>query len=183
VQRFARAVELGLDVGEVAEEVFVRVVGLGLEGEGESGVGVIDEGFLGAVALRFEVVDRFLEEEFLEADFDLLGSQDAPGLSGELGDEELLVGGLGGEVVFEALLEGLEVGFVFEGQEGEFRGEAVLDGVETGLDFAGRGAGSGGVLRILLTCGSLGCGWGSEHVARVAWGFRERSHLGGWRLG
>ena len=48
-------------------------------------------------------MDDLFEEHFLEADFDLLGAEDAPGVGGELLGEEALVGGLGGEVGFKAL--------------------------------------------------------------------------------
>ena len=168
------AVELGLDLAGVAEEIAEGVVvgigGEGLQGEGETGVGIFGKGLLGGVALAVKVVDDLLEEEFLEADFDLLGTQDAPGVGGELGDEELLVGALGGEVLGEAGLEGLELGGVFKGEDGELGGEAVLEGVEAGFGFAGRGAGAGGLLRILLTCGALSVGEGSRHGSRVAWG-------------
>ena len=47
-------------------------------------------------------MDNLFEEHFLEADFDLLGAEDAPGVGGELLGEEALVGGLGGEIGFEA---------------------------------------------------------------------------------
>ena len=94
-----------MDLAGVAEEVAVEVVvGValrGLKGEGEAGVGVFAHGFAGAVALFFEVVDDLFEEHFLEADFDLLRTENAPGVGGELLGEEALVGGLGGEVGFE----------------------------------------------------------------------------------
>ena len=99
--------EVGLDLVGVAEQIAIEmVVGiafLGLQGEGETGVGVFAHGFFGAVALFFEVIDDFLEEHFLNANFDLLGPQDAPGMGGELVGEEFLVGVLGGEVGFEAV--------------------------------------------------------------------------------
>ena len=81
-----------------------------------------------------------------------------------------MVGVLGGEVGDEAVAEGLEVFGAFEGEDGELGGEAVLDGVETGFGFTGGGAGAGGFLRILLTCGLLSCGEGPGHAYRVAWG-------------
>ena len=71
-----------------------------------------------------------------------------------MGDEEL-VGVSGGEVLFEAVFEGLVVGGAFEGEDGEFGGEAVLDGIETGFGFAVGSARSGGVLRVLLAGGAL----------------------------
>jgi len=126
--------ELGLNFAgiaeEIAQEMVLGVVFEGLEGEGESGVGVLSESFGGVVAFGFEVVDGLLQEEFLEADFDLLGAEDAPGVGGELGSEETLVGGLGGEVAFEAGLEGLEFGGVLEGEDGKLGGEAMAEGVE-----------------------------------------------------
>ena len=99
--------EVGLDLAGVAEqiamEMVVGIVFLGLQGEGEAGVGVFGESFLGVVALGFEIVDDLFEEELLEADLDLLGAEDAPGVGGELVGEEFLVGILGGEVGFEAV--------------------------------------------------------------------------------
>ncbi len=95
----------------------------GLEGEGEAGVGVFGEGFSGVEALAMEVGDDFLEEDLLEADLHLLGAEDAPSVGGELGDEEGLVGVLGGEVTEEAALEVGEVAGTFEGEDGEFGGE------------------------------------------------------------
>ena len=91
-------------------------------------------------------------------------------MGGELVGEEFLVGVLGGEVGFEAVFESGEVFGAFEGEDGKFGGEAVFDGVETGLGFAGFRTGSGGLLRILLTCGELSCGEGPGHGFRVAWG-------------
>ena len=44
-------------------------------------------------------------------------------------------------------------------------------GVEAGFGFAGFRAGSGGVLRILLTCGALGFGDGPWHGSILAWGW------------
>ena len=180
------AVEVGLDLAgvakEVAEEVVVGVSGIGLEGEGKAGVGAFGEGILGVEALTLEVVDEFLEEDLLEADFDLLGAEDAPGVGGELGDEEGLVGVLGGEIVEEAVFEDGEVGGGFEGEDGEFGGEAVGDGVEAGFGFTGGGARAGGPLRILLTGGFLSGGEGSWHESRVAWRFGVRSRLGGGGL-
>ena len=84
--------------------------------------------------------------------------------------EEFLVGVLGGEVSFEALFESSEVFGAFEGKNGKFGGEAVFDSVETGFGFTGFRPGSGGLLRILLTCGELSCGEGPWHGIRVAWG-------------
>ena len=150
---------------------------LGLEGEGEPGVGVLLEGFVGRVALGLEFVDGLLEQHLLEADFDLLGAEDAPGVGGELAGEEFLVGVAGSEVGFEAVLEGLEIGFILEGREGKLGGEAVLVGIEPGFGFAGCGAGSGGFLRILLTCGTLCFGDRTGHEVRVAWGIWVRR---GW---
>ena len=104
------AVEGRLDVAQVAKEiageVVLRVVDEGEKGEGEPGVGVFFHGLFGVVALLVEVLDDLLEGEFVEADLDLLGAHETPGLGGELGDEEGLVGGLGSEVFEEALLEG-----------------------------------------------------------------------------
>ena len=88
---------------EVAMEMVVGIVFLGLQSEGEAGVGVFAHGFVSMVALFFEAMDDLFEEHFLEADFDLLGAEDAPGVGGELLGEEFLVGGLRGEVGFEAL--------------------------------------------------------------------------------
>ena len=65
----------------------------------------------------------------------------------------------------------MEVFGVFEGEDGELGGEAVFDGVETGFGFTGGGTRSGGVLRILLTCGALCFGDGHWHASSVAWGF------------
>ena len=97
--------EVGLDLAGVAEEVAVKVVmGIArfwLQGEGEAGVGVVAHGFVSVISLFFEAMDNLFEEHFLEADFDLLGAEDAPGVGGELLGEEALVGGLGGEVGFE----------------------------------------------------------------------------------
>jgi len=152
----------------------------GVEGKGEAGVGVFGEGLLGVVALEVKVVDDLLKEDFLQANFDLLGSQDTPSVGGELGDEEGLVGGLRGEVVEEALFEGFEFGGVFEREDGEFGGEAMLDGVQTGVGFAGGGAGAGGFFGILLTCLALGFGDGSRHEIRVTWGFSVGRICGGW---
>ena len=99
--------EVGLDLSGVAEEVAVEVVvGIALfwlKGEREAGVGVFAHGLVSVVALFFEVMDDLFEEHFLEADFDLLGAEDAPGVGGELLGEEFLVGGLRGEVGFEAV--------------------------------------------------------------------------------
>ena len=166
--------EVGLDLAGVAEEVAEGVVlgvaGEGLEGDGESGVGIFGEGFFGVETLGVEVVDDLLEGEFLEADFDVLGAEDAPGVGGELGDEEGLVGVLGGEVLEEAVAEGGEFLGFFEGEEGEFGREAVLDGVEAGLVLTLGGAGAGGALGILLTGGALLFGDGAGHAFRVAWG-------------
>ena len=96
-----------MDLPGVAEEVAVEVVvGIALfwlEGESEAGVRVFAQGFVSAVALFFEAMDDLFEEHFLEADFDLLGAEDAPRVGGELLGEEFLVGGLRGEVGFEAL--------------------------------------------------------------------------------
>ena len=68
--------EVGLDLALVAEEVAVEmVVGIvfwGLEGEGESSVGVFFERLVGAVAAGFQIVNGLLEQELLEADFHLL---------------------------------------------------------------------------------------------------------------
>ena len=78
--------EVGLNLAGVAEEVEVEVVfGVvfgGLEGEGESGVGVVFHGLGGVVALLVELVDDLFEEKFLHADFDLLRAEDAPGVGG-----------------------------------------------------------------------------------------------------
>ena len=57
---------------EVAMEMVVGIVFLGLQGEGEAGVGVFAHSFFGAVALFFKVGYDLLEEHFLKADFDLL---------------------------------------------------------------------------------------------------------------
>lgn len=111
-------------------EVVVGIGGGGLEGEGESTIGVFVKGLVGLVAGGFEVMDDLLQEEALHADFNLLGTENAPGVGGELGGEEFLVGGAGGEVGFEAGFEGLEVFGGFEGEEGELGGEAVFEGVE-----------------------------------------------------
>ena len=96
-----------MDLSGVAEEVAVEVVvGIALfwlEGECEAGVGVFAHGLVCVIALFFKVMDDLFEEHFLEADFDLLGAEDAPGVGGELLGEEFLVGGLRGEVGFEAL--------------------------------------------------------------------------------
>ena len=105
---------------EVAQQVVVGVGGL--EREGETSVGVLGESLGGVVALLGEVGDDFLEKDFLEADFDLLGAEDAPGVGGELGDEEGLVGGLGGEVGEETGFELVELGLAFEGEDGELGG-------------------------------------------------------------
>ena len=166
--------EVGLDLAHVAEKVAEGVAFAfeGLEGEGESGVGVLLEGFFGVVALLVEVVDDLFEGEFLVADFHLLGAHDAPGVGGELGDEEGLVGALGSEVLEEAGFEGFEVFGGFEREDGEFGGEAVLDGVESGFVFAFGGLRTGGLLRILLTCGALCFGDGAGHglsLARRFW--------------
>ena len=111
----------------------------------------------------------------------MLGSQNAPGVGGELGGEEALVGVLRGEVGGEAVAEGLEVFGAFEGEDGELGGEAVHDGVEAGFGFTGGGAGAGGFLRILLTCGLLGWGEGPGHGYRVEWGFWDWRKWGdGW---
>ncbi len=91
-------------------------------------------------------------------------------MGGELAGEEFLVGVLGGEVGFEAIGKGGEVFGAFEGEDGKFGGEAVFDGIETGFGFTGFCTGSGGVLRILLTCGELSGGEGPGHGFRVAWG-------------
>ena len=101
----------------------------------------------------------------------MLGPEDAPGLGGELGGEELLVRVAGGEVLEEAVAELGEVGFAFEGEEGEFGGESVFDGVEAGVEFAGGGAGAGGVLGVALVGESLFVGDGSGHALMVAWGW------------
>jgi len=170
----AGAVEGGLDVARVAEvvaeEVIVGIAGVGLEGEGEAGVGIFGEGFARGVASSFEIVDDFLEEHFLEADFDLLGADGAPGVGGELGDQVALVSGLGGEVLKKAIAESFEVGGGFEGEDGEFGGEPVGDGVEAGIGFAGGGPGAGGFLGVALVGGALRFGDGSWHGFRVAWG-------------
>ena len=150
-------------------KVVVGVAFEGLEGEGESGVGIFFQGLGGGVSFGFEVVDGLFEEELVEADFDLLRAEDAPGVGGELVGEERLVSILGGEVGGEAFFEGLEVGGAFEGKDGEHGGEAVLESVELGFGFAGFGAGSGGLLRILLTCGALCGGDGAWHGFRVSW--------------
>ena len=96
--------------------------------------------------------------------------------------EELLVRVLGGEVSFEAVFESGEVFGAFEGEDGKFGGEAVFDGVETGFGFTGFRTGSGGLLRILLTCGELSCGEGPGHGFRVAWGCLA-GRMWGVRLG
>ena len=57
---------------QIAMEMVVGIVFLGLQSEGEAGVGVFAHGFFGAVALFFEVGYDLLEEHFLKADFDLL---------------------------------------------------------------------------------------------------------------
>ncbi len=127
------AVELGVDVGGVTEEIAVEVIvgigGGGLEGESESTIGVFVEGLVGFEAGGFEVMDDLLQEQVLQGDFDLLGAEDAPGVGGELGGEEALIGGAGGEVGFKAGLEGFEVIGALEGEEGELGGEAVLESV------------------------------------------------------
>ena len=78
--------EVGLNLAGVAEEVEVEVVfGVvfgGLEGEGESGVGVVFQGLGGVVALLVELVDDLFEEKVLHTDFDLLRAEDAPGVGG-----------------------------------------------------------------------------------------------------
>jgi hypothetical protein len=137
----AGAVELGLDFAGVAKQVAVEVIVgivLGvLERESEPAVRIFLERFFGVVAVSFEGVQGLFEEEFLEADLDLLGAEDAPSVGGELGGKELLVGVLGSEVLLEAVAKGLKVFGAFEGEDGEFGGEAVLDGVETGFRFSG----------------------------------------------
>ncbi len=175
--------ELGLNFAgiaeEIAQEMVLGVVFEGLKGEGESGVGVLSESFGGVVAFDFEVVDGLFQEEFLEADFDLLGAEDAPGVGGELGGEETLVGGLGGEVAFEAGLEGDEVVGVFEGENWKPGGEAVLEGIQAGVGLAGLGAGAGGLLRIPLTCGALCFGERTGHGSAWHGDFREGPAFGG----
>ena len=57
---------------EVAVEMVVGIVFLGLQGEGEADVGVVAHGFFDAVALFFEIGDDLLQEHFLKADFNLL---------------------------------------------------------------------------------------------------------------
>ena len=170
----AGTVKVRMDVPGIAEVVAKKVIlgiaGVGLEGESEAGVGVFREGLVGGEALGFQVVDDFLEEYFLEADFDLLAAEGAPGVGGELGDQIALVGGLGGEVLEESIAESFEVGGGFEGENGEFGCESVFDGVETGLGFAGRGPGAGGLLGVTLVGGLLSCRDGSCHGFRVAWG-------------
>ena len=83
---FAGAMEGELDFTGVAEEiakkVVVGIVGLGFEGEGEAGVGIFAESLIGVEAPLFEVVDDFLHEDLLEADFHLLGAHDAPSFGG-----------------------------------------------------------------------------------------------------
>ena len=58
--------EVGLDLALVAEEVAVEmVVGIvfwGLEGEGESSVGVLLERLFGAVAAGFQFMNGLLEQ-------------------------------------------------------------------------------------------------------------------------
>jgi len=176
------ALEVGLDLAgvaeQVAEEVVLGVGGVGFEGEGEPGVGVFGEGFLGVEALAVEVVDEFFEEDLLEADFDLLGAEDAPSVGGELGDEELPIGVLGSEIVQEAVFEGFEIGGGFEGEDGEFGGETVGNGVPAGFGFTGGGAGAGGLLGILLRGGFLSGGEGSRHENRVACRIWVEARLG-----
>ena len=67
-------------------------------------LGFLSEVDPSAEALAVEVGDDFLEEDRLEADLHLLGTEDAPGVGGELGDEEGLVGVMGSEVAEEAIV-------------------------------------------------------------------------------
>ncbi|MBY0504260.1 MAG: hypothetical protein K2X03_10135 [Bryobacteraceae bacterium] len=60
--------------------------GFFFEGTGESGEGGFGEGFVGVESAGAEVVEGLLHHQRVQADFDLLAAEQAPGLSGELGD-------------------------------------------------------------------------------------------------
>ena len=73
---------------------------------------------------------------------------EAPGGVGDFVDQ-LRLGGIGGGVLVEKLLDVALIGFgVLRGQEGGAGGEAVAEGVLRGALFAGFGARAGGVRRV-----------------------------------
>ena len=141
------AVVFVFDLGAVAEEVFVQevvgVVGADVEhAEGEAFVRVgVGFGVLGV----FETggVVGFVERGEPGA-FGVGEALDEPLLLGEAFDEEGLGVALGLEVGEEGLLEVVEFGLGFEGEDWGLGGESVLEGVEAGGLFAGVGFGAGG---------------------------------------
>ena len=76
------------------------------------------------------------------------GAFEAPGVADHGGEEDVLVGVGGLELVEVAGAEGFEEGGVFAGDDGVGGEQAVFEGVETGDGLAGGGAGSSGFLRV-----------------------------------
>ena len=157
------ALEVLLDLGAVAEEVFVdEVVGVGgrlEQADGESFVGLgVGFGIFGGFGAfgQLGLVEGLEPSSFGSGD----SLRDPVSLDEAL-DENLLGDAFGLEVVEDGLLELVVVGLAFEGQDDGFGGEAVFEGVETGFGFAFCSAGSGGLFgvaavgRDLFWCGHL----------------------------
>jgi hypothetical protein len=142
---------VGVDVEHAEGEAFVRVgVGFGVLGVFESGgvVGFVEGGEPGA--------------------FGVGEALDEPLLLGEAFDEEGLGVALGLEVVEEGLLELVEFGLGFEGEDRGLGGESVLEGVEAGVLFAGFGFGSGGFGGVAAVGVDLLLGGHGSSIFRVA---------------
>ncbi len=149
---------LGLDGAELSER-FLELAGEALRVEAEGGegaVGVDDVEGHGWMSRDQWAGCGGAGEEL---GFEERDAVEAPGGVGELVDE-LGLGGGGGVVLGEELLEVVLVGGeILGGEDGGAAGEAVLEGVEGRAVFAGVGAGAGGVLGVgAVDGGAGGCG-------------------------
>ena len=153
------ALEVLLDLGAVAEEVFVdEVVGVAgdvLHADGEALVRL-------RVGFRiFGAFGAFGEMHFVEGlKPSAFGAGEAlgdPMTLDEALDQDLLGDALRLEIVEDGLLEFAVIVRVFERKDDGFGGEAVFEGVEAGFGFAFGGAGSSGLLRVAAVGRDLFC--------------------------
>jgi hypothetical protein len=94
--------------------------------------------------VRLIVLIDAVQSEVPDLDFDVGEALEKPGVAGDGGDEDLLLGGGGLEAVEEGLFEGGEGGGVFADDGGGLGEDAVFVGVGGDDGFAGGGAGSSG---------------------------------------